>query len=224
MSRKRYIVTLLIVLTSVTAIGQKRLSVPEMYVGVQGGVAASTVMFSPKVGNMSPIEQACVLGANAGFVFRYSGHKCCAVQLELDYLHRGWREHNSTGTYTRDLHYLEIPLLMHIYFGSERWRGFFNLGPQIGYCIKDGGGKGTQISSDGNEYAPINHRFDWGLATGLGFYYRSRNAGLYQFEARFDYSFGAIFGTQLEDHFAMANPMDLSINLAWMWELKKKKK
>lgn len=218
----RHIFTLLLVLTSITMLGQRRLRVPEMYVGVQAGVSASTVVFNPSVGTMSPIEKACVLGGNAGFVFRYSGHKCCAIQLELDYLHRGWREHSTAGVYTHELHYLELPLLMHIYFGSERWRGFFNLGPQIGYCIKDGGGKGVEVSADGHEYAPVDHPFDWGIATGAGFYYRSRNAGLYQFEARFDYSFGGIFGTNLVDHFNMASPMDLSINLAWMWEIKKK--
>ena len=181
------------------------------------------MLFNPAVENMTPITQACVLGGNGGLVFRYSGHKCCAIQVELNYQHRGWREHSDAGTYSRELHYLELPLLMNIYFGSERWRGFFNLGPQIGYCVKDAGGSGTQIGTTTTQYAPIDHPFDWGLAAGLGFYYRSRHAGLYQFEARFNYSFGGIYGTSLTDHFSMASPMDLSLNLAWMWDIKKKK-
>ena len=75
------------------------------------------------------------------------------------------------------------------------------------------------------QYAsPIDQRFDWGLAGGLGFYFRSRNAGLYQLEARFSYSFGGVFGTSLTDYFDMASPMDLSINLAWLWEFKRKKR
>ncbi len=174
---------------------------------------------------MTPITQACVLGANGGLVFRYAKHKCCAVQVELNYQHRGWREHSSDGTYSRELHYIELPLLMNINFGSDRWRGFFNLGPQIGYCLKDNGGKGLQISSETDHYATqIDHLFDWGAAAGLGFYYRSRNAGLYQMEVRYNFSLGGIYGTQLIDHFNMASPMDLSVNLAWMLEIKKKNK
>ncbi|MBQ3673679.1 MAG: PorT family protein [Paludibacteraceae bacterium] len=202
---------------------QPRLRVPEIYFGVHGGVSASSIMFSPAVENMTPITQACVLGGNGGFVFRYAVHKYCALQVELNYQHRGWREHNDAGTYSRELHYVELPLLMNVNFGSERWRGIFNLGPQLGYCVADNGGKGTQIGTTTVQYELIDHKFDWGLAAGLGFYYRSRNAGLYQFEARFNYSFGGIFGTGLIDHFNMASPMDLSLNIAYMWEFKKKK-
>ena len=219
------LIILFIIGFQVSAFAQPRLRAPEIYFGVHGGVTASTVMFTPRVENMTPITQACVLGGNGGFVFRYAGHKYCAIQVELNYQHRGWREHNDAGTYSRELHYVEVPLLMNINFGSERWRGFFNFGPQIGYCVWDNGGKGTQLSSDKTQYtAPIDHPFDWGLAGGLGFYYRSRKAGLYQFEARFNYSFGGVYGTSLIDHFSMASPMDLSINLAYMWEFKKKKK
>ena len=205
---------------------QPRLQTPEIYLGVHGGVSASTVLFTPAVENMTPITQACVLGGNGGLVFRYSKHKCCALQVELNYQHRGWREHSDAGTYSRDLHYIELPLLANIYFGSERCRGFFNLGPQIGYCVKDNGGSGTQIAKTiTHQYTkPIDHPFDWGVAGGIGFYYRSRNAGLYQIEARYNFSFGGIYGTQLVDHFDMASPMDLSINLAWMWEIKSRRK
>ena len=212
-------------MVAVCVAAQPRLRTPEIYFGVHGGVTASTVMFTPTVENMTPITQACVLGGNGGLVFRYAGHKYCAVQVEVNYQHRGWREHSDAGSYSRELHYVEVPLLMNINFGSERWRGFFNLGPQIGYCVADNGGKGTQLSSDKTQYAnPIDHPFDWGLAGGLGFYYRSRKAGLYQFEARFNYSFGGVYGTGVIDHFSMASPMDLSINLAYLWEFKKKHK
>ena len=205
-------------------LAQPRLLIPEMYFGIHGGVSASTVIFRPEIENMTPITQACVLGGNGGLVFRYSGHKCCAVQVELNYQHKGWREHSDVGTYSRELHYLELPFLMHIYFGSEHWRGFVNLGPQIGYCVKDNGGVGTQINTTTTtQYQPIDHPFDWGLAGGVGFYYRSKNAGIYQFETRVNYSFGGIYGTSLIDHFNMASPLDLSINLAWMWEIKKRK-
>lgn len=229
---KRFIHIVCFVALAYTAVAQPRLRVPEIYIGIHGGVTASSVMFNPAVANMTPITQACVLGGNGGLVFRYGGHKCCAIQVELNYQHRGWREHQAadeaTGiaesTYSRELHYIELPLLMNLNFGNERCRGFLNLGPQIGYCVFDNNGIGTPLNESKTHYRPIDKPFDWGLAGGVGVYFRSKNAGLYQLEARFNYSFGGIFGTQLTDHFSMASPMDLSINLAWMWEIKKNKK
>ena len=139
---------------------QPQLRKPEVYFGVHGGVTASTVQFSPTVPNMSPITDAVVLGGNGGLVFRWSGQKCCAVQVELNYLQRGWREANEEGAYTRALHYIELPFLMHIYFGSPTVRGFVNLGPQIGYCVYDNGGTGTKQTSEVHQYSPIEKPFD----------------------------------------------------------------
>ena len=206
------------------ACAQPRLRVREYYLGVHGGVTAGSMIFSPSVDNMKPITNACVLGGNGGLMFRYAGHKYCAVQVELNYIHRGWAEKNDAGRYSRELHYIEMPLLMHLNFGKEQWRGFFNLGPQIGYCVQENGGQGTQISTTTAQYGAIDHRFDWGLATGVGFYCRTRHAGVYQLEARFDFSLGGLFSTSLLDHFNMANPMDLSLNLAWLWEIKPRQK
>ena len=223
---QRKITIIVWLLCVVSAIAQPRLLMPEHFIGVHGGVSASTVNFSPAVNNMTPITQAVVLGGNGGFVYRYAGHKYCALQVELNYLHRGWAEYNDTiGRYNRQLHYIEIPLLMHLNFGSRKCRWFLNAGPQIGYCLKDGGNQGTLVNGVGQaEYDPISKRVDWGIIGGTGLYVITRNAGIYQLEVRFDYSFGGIFGTNVEDHFNGASPMDLSLNIGWMWPVKKKTK
>ena len=225
MKIQRYILALCLLCGVVGAIqAQPRLRRPEYYIGFHGGVSASSVIFTPRVNNMSPITKACVLGGNGGLVFRYAGHKYCALQTELNYVHRGWAEKNdSIGKYSRSLHYIEIPLLMHLNFGSEKARWIFNLGPQIGYCIKDEGNHGELVNGEAAEqYGPLKSRFDWGLLVGTGFYIQSKNAGLYQLEIRFDYSFGGIFSTKATDHFDMASPIDLSINLAWLMPIKGK--
>ena len=204
---------------------QPRLRMPKYWVGVHGGVSASTVAFSPRVEGTSNIVKASVLGGNGGFVFRYAGHKYCALQMELNYVHRGWAEHIDTiGSYSRRLHYIEIPMLMHLNFGSDKCRWFLNAGPQIGYCIKDEGNHGTLVNGQGKtEYEPIKKRFDWGVLVGTGFYVITKKAGIYQFDVRFDYSFGGIYGTNLTDHFSTASPMDLSINLGWLMPVRSKK-
>lgn len=194
-------------LLAISAYAQPRLQRPEYYLGVHGGVTASTVYFSPKEDGMSPITDACVLGGNGGLVFRYAGHKYYAFQMELNYEHRGWKQEGVSHS----LHYIELPILMHLNFGSDLCRWFFNLGPQIGYCVKD-------------ESYTIDHRFDWGATAGTGFYIDAKNAGVYQLEIRYDFSFGGVFGTSVTDKHDMANPMDLSINLGWLMPIRQKRK
>ncbi|MBO4250213.1 MAG: outer membrane beta-barrel protein [Paludibacteraceae bacterium] len=184
---------------------------PEFYIGAHGGVSASIVYFNPSQPNMSPITKACVLGGNGGLVFRYAGHKYCAFQAELNYLHRGWATDGDDVERTeRNLHYIEVPILMHLNVGSEKCRWFFNLGPQIGYCIID-------------ESNSITKPFDWGLLAGTGVLFETRRAGIYHLEIRYDFSFGGVFGTSVTDAYKMANPMDLSLNLGWVMPIRKSK-
>ena len=204
---------------------QPRLRTPEYYLGFHGGVSMSTVNFYPTVKNMSSFKDGWRLGGNGGLVFRYAGHKYCGLQVELNYLHRGWGEHNDTiGTYTRSLHYIEIPMLMHLNFGSDKCRWFMNLGPQIGYCIKDEGNHGTLVNdADAAEYQSLDKPFDWGILVGTGILIPSKKAGTYHLEIRFDYSFGGLYNNNLTDHFRAACPMDLSVNLGWMMPVRQRR-
>ena len=129
--------------------------------------------------------------------------------MEVNYQHRGWRIGSESGEYTsHSLHYVEVPIFMHLNFGSELCRWIFNLGPQIGYCVAD-------------EQKSIDKPFDWGLAAGTGFYIQTRHAGVYELEIRFDYSFGGVYGTSITDKYSMASPIDLSLNLGWYIPIKK---
>lgn len=188
---------------------QPRLQRPEYYLGVHGGVSAGTVLFNPAVPYMTPITNACVLGGNGGIAFRFAGHKYCHFQMELNYEHRGWATGNDTIARTaHNLHYVELPILMQLNFGSDICRWIFNLGPQIGYCVYD-------------ENNSIDHPFDWGLAAGTGFYVQTKKAGIYELEVRFDFSFGGVLGTKVTDTYKMASPIDLSINLGWYFPIRK---
>ena len=207
MNGKRYIVLLIGCLYALGVAAQPRLRTPEFYLGAHGGVSASTVLFVPSESGMSPITSACVLGGNGGLVFRYAGHKYCHFQMELNYEHRGWKQ---SGT-EHSLHYIELPILMHLNFGGKICRWFFNLGPQIGYCVKD-------------ESSTITHRFDWGLAAGTGLYFKTRKVGIYELEIRYDFSLGGVLGTTVTDSHTFANPMDLSARLGWYFPVRKVEK
>lgn len=128
---KRLSLAILSLLLTFSVLSQPRLEEHEYYLGIQGGALASMVRFSPTV-TQSALKA--YVGPTAGLLFRYSGHKCCGLQLELNYMQRGWRE--TTIGYRRELDYIEMPFLTHIYFGNK-FRGFVNLGPQIGVLINE---------------------------------------------------------------------------------------
>lgn len=198
---------------AMTVAAQPKLRAPEMYVGIQAGATASMVYFSPS-STTTPLLQQLSYAPYAGLVFRYAGHKVCGLQAELNYMQRGWSEPEQN--YTRRLHYLEVPMLTHLCFGRKQVRGFFNIGPQIGYCVYDN--TPSAPKEDCPQYKPTDHRFDWGVAAGLGLLAHANRAGTYQLEARFNYSLGSIYPTRFAD-FTMANPMDVSLTLAWLWPL-----
>ena len=228
MTRIRLYIILVLSLSTTAVWAQNRLQHPEIFLGVHGGVKASTMFFNPSVKSLDILHSP--LTGNGGLVFRYAEHRVCALQIECNYMQQGWAElygsDAKSGTlYTRHLHYIEIPFLMHIGLGKKKFRGFFNLGPQIGYCIADE----TKISNPGayeftqKQHAPIANRFDWGAAAGLGCYYRTSKIGVFQLEARFYFSLGGVFDVGQLHYYKMASPMGLSINLGYLWEFKKRK-
>ena len=213
----RYILLISLIVVSYSIVAQPRLRWPEVYLGAHAGALASTMIFQPSVQGAELTNV--LLAPNGGLVFRYAGHRVCAIQVELNYMQRGWKELSDDVNYTRRLDYIEIPLLMHLYFGGEHMRGFFNLGPQIGYCFHDVA-TGFPNPEYTHQYVDIQKPFDWGLAGGLGVYSRHEKVGLFQLEARCNYSFGAVFNNSTIDHFTFANSMNVSLNLAYMWQIK----
>ena len=218
-SRGVKLLTLLLVL-AVRVGAQPRLPHAEMFVGAYGGATVSTVFFTPEVGGMKDLLKV-PLGWNAGAVFRYGAHKVCALQVEAGYAQRGWREYSADDgyDYRRTLHYIQVPLLAHIHFGGEHVQGFVNLGPQIAYCLASRE-SGTRQTASTYQYRPIDHRFDWGAAGGIGFYGMHRKAGVYQLELRVHYSFGSLYNNSRAENFAASNTLTASLNFAYMWQIK----
>lgn len=225
---RRYILFAILILTGTVLMAQPRLDKPEIFLGAHGGVKASTMLFSPSVKQLDILHSP--LTPNGGLVFRYAEHKVCALQVECNYMQNGWAEVYGTEAsnqtiYTRKLHYIQVPFLMHLGFGRKGFRGFFNLGPQIGFCVADQSywSNTNALQQNQLQHQPIDNKFDWGAAAGLGCYYKSQKAGVFQLEVRFHFSLGGAFDVGQLERFKMANPMGISLNLGYLWEFKKNK-
>lgn len=184
---------------------------PEIYLGVSGGATGSMMFFNPKV------QQSYLLGYNGGLAFRYVTEKHFGLQLELNYSQRGWREANNL--YTRQLDYIEMPFLTHIYFGKSS-RFIFNLGPKFSYLLSEKViENNTENSIQEQHIKPVQFKFDYGITAGLGYNLKTKKAGLYQLEVRTYYGLGDVFANTKSDFFNNSNHLNLSVNLAYFFQL-----
>lgn len=196
---------------SASLMAQVRLAKPEIYVGVNAGVTGSMVMFNPLV------AQTYLQGYNGGLVFRYIAEKNVGMQAELNFSQRGWKE--ATGLFAKQLNYIELPFLTHIYMGQKN-RFFINLGPKISYLLSEK----TLINSTTNSTAvqhttAVQNAFDYGLCAGLGFLFTIGGNQL-QLDTRAYYALSDIYSNEKKDFFDTSNNANLSVNLAWLIQVK----
>jgi len=202
-------ISILIVVSS-TLSAQVRLVKPEMYLGASLGVTESMVLFNPA------IVQGYLMGFNGGIVFRYIAEKNVGMQAELNFSQRGWVE--KSGLYTRQLNYIELPFMTHIYVGKKN-RFFFNLGPKISYLISEKTILNTSGTTELQHITPVQHPFDYGGCAGLGLLFNIKGRIL-QLDTRANYSLSNIFDDQKKDYFGNSNNFNASINLAWLFQVK----
>lgn len=207
--KKLYLLILLII--PVIVFSQSRLDQPEIYLGTSHGVSASMIHFSPSV------EQEILLGYNGGIVFRYIDEKNVGVQAELNFFQRGWKEKGSI--YAKQLNYIELPFLTHIYFGNSS-RFFINLGPKISYLLSENVLKNLSANSTETQHiTKVQHPFDYGICGGLGMLFKVKK-NIFQFDTRFNYSLSDIFSNSKKDYFETSNNINLSVNLGWLLQIK----
>lgn len=209
--KSRYLTTTLIImlLSFTAAIAQVRDPnfKRELSLGVKGGVTIPDVALSPSV------AQNTWIGYTSGVSFRYIEEKIFGLIVELNWAQRGWDESfaNNEYAYRRTFNYLEIPFLSHIYFGSERFHAFVNLGPQVGFMLNDvKSGNFDFVNppnfNDNNKIKesydlPVKNRFDYGITGGLGMELRF-DRHIIALEGRYYFGLGDVFGNRKSDVFS----------------------
>jgi len=201
---------LLLLAISGTLVAQSRLDKPEMYIGTSHGVTASMLNFDPSV------DQGFLLGYNGGIVFRYIAEKNVGMQAELNFSQRGWTEKN--GLYARQLNYVELPFMTHIYIGNKN-RFFINFGPKISYLISEKVLKNETTNIDIQHKTLVESPFDYGLCAGIGILFNIKGA-IYQLDTRANYGLSDVFSNDKRDYFNTSNNLNASVNLAWLFQVK----
>lgn len=204
--------------------------VPHIWIGGRAGMSMSRMSFSPS------IPQGWLMGSGGAVTFRYSEEKVFGVIADFGWEQRGWKElygEDKSLNFHRQLTYLHLPVLSHIYFGTPRFKGFVNLGPEFGYLIGSSAGANfdyhnpAAVADLPHRYlrteqwtAEITGKFDYGIAAGLGveFYVQPRHSVV--FEARFYYGLGNIFPSSKADTFSASRSMTLAFTLGYNFRIK----
>lgn len=215
----------------------------QFSIGANAGLALSNVSFDPDV------SQTMHTGLTGGLSWRYTCEKyfstICSITGEVNFASIGWKQDildmqdnpviNANGSaeeYSRTMTYIQIPVFAHLAWGREE-RGFnfyLNAGPQVGFLLGDKTNKnydepnldaetGRANTVTAQESMDVQHKFDYGIAAGLGVEYSRRRLGHFQLEARYYYGLGNIYNSSKRDYFGKSSFGNIVIKMAWLFDL-----
>ncbi len=199
-------------------------------VGAKGGMSLSRVNFQ------SSVPQKLIGGVVLGASVRYIEENHFGLIGEFNLEQRGWKEDFKPlegYSFSRRFTYLQVPLLTHIFFGSDKARFFFNAGPEIGIMIGDkaSGNFDYEHAADIEELAnsyrkleqytlPVHRRFDYGISAGLGMEVNVTPKHAINLEGRFYYGLNDVFNNHKSDPFQGSSSMSIMVTLGYNIRLK----
>ena len=224
----RHFALILALLTTLLATAQAHYQ-GTIAVGGKAGATFSRVNFNPSV------EQTMLPGMTAGVMFRYIEEKNFGLIAELNMTQRGWKEvfKDADYKYNHQFTYLELPIMTHIYFGSQRVKGFFNLGPEINVMLGDGiKSNFAYQDAAGMDYfindprhieqmtMKVKNRLDYGICAGAGMELNLNPKHSVLLEGRFYYGLTDVFPNHKTDTFSSSNSMTIMVTLGYFYRLK----
>jgi len=198
-------------------------------VGGKAGATFSKVNFNPSV------KQTMMPGFTVGAMFRYIEERNFGLVAELNITQRGWKEayDNADYKYSHSFTYLELPIMTHIFFGNQRVKGFFNLGPELDVMLGDGVSSNYDYKNAASmEYfarntrhieqlnMDVENRLDYGICAGAGMEVNLNAKHSLLLEGRFYYGLTDVFPNHKTDIFSGSNSMTVSVTLGYFYRLK----
>ena len=200
-----------------------------LFVGGKAGTTLSRINFSPTV------PQSMLPGITAGVMVRYIEENNFGLIAELNLTGRGWREKydDNSINFSHRFSYLELPVMTHIYFGNQRVKGFFNLGPEINFMLSDGiksnfsyqDAANNELFLNDNRHTEqltmkVKNKLDYGICAGAGMELNLNPKHSLLLEGRFYYGLTDVFPNHKTDVFSSSNSMTISVTLGYFYRLK----
>lgn len=236
---KRSVLILVIAISCLQSKAQSEFK-RELNIGIGAGPTFSSLSLVPMNTNSS-VDTKNTMQFHGGLSVRYITEKHFGLIGEINYAQMGWegkfeepiiRPEGSEGEFSPEhkhtLNYLEIPLLTHIYFGSDKTRFFVNLGPKIAFLLgdkevlnddlKDWIGQDPFVTDAYPSFAHYNkepeNKIDYGITAGLGIELRTK-VGYFTLEGRYYMGFGDIYKNQKGEAFSRSANREMSARLTY---------
>lgn len=222
------IVAMALMLSGLACVAQRHYQ-PHVHVGVHGGMSMSRQSFFPSV------KETYLNGAIFGLSFRYAEERHVGLMAELNVEQRGWKENfqDHPFEFQRRLTYIELPIMTHIFFGTRTFKGFFNLGPEVGYMIGDAtkanfpymnlpsGVAGFPANRRYEQMQmEVSNRFDYGITAGAGIEFIIKRNHSVTLEGRYYYGLGNIYPAAKKDIFSASRGSSIQITLGYLFRIK----
>lgn len=218
LARFQILTLLALIGASYTLVAQKSDYPRSISLGLRGGVNLSRYLFVPSV------SQNQYAGNQAGLIGRWDLEQGASLQAELNYVRTGWDERYDDGTRTsqRQLSYVELPLLTHLYLGKKGLRIFVNIGPFVGYKLSDvhsATGENFTEAQLARQSMPVTNNFAWGLAGGPGLSLSWGKRHRIEAEARVSYNFQDIWSNHRSAPYGQSTEFRIGIGLSYLYKL-----
>ncbi|MEM7551688.1 MAG: porin family protein [Bacteroidota bacterium] len=160
--------------------------------GFKAGVSSSSIFFSNIEINLVDVDinQVQNNGVLIGAVARHFFQKHAGVQLELNYIQKGWTEifGNTPEQFTTDLNFIEFATLSHFNIGKGRIKPVILAGPRIAFLLSENEQSFDPSIEENITYRVQNNNVNnllFGVAFGAGV---SAETGLGDFQLDFQLS------------------------------------
>ncbi|MFC2151977.1 porin family protein [Bacteroidota bacterium] len=175
---KKLSTLIFIVFITLNSYSQSDEFIPVYSFGVKQGLNYSSVSFAPS------LKQGLTFGYTGGLVYKYQNEKLFAIQLELNYIQKGWTEDLDTinNSYSRTLNYIELPLITQIVLGKRpKLKYYVNLGTSFAYLVSESESLEVNDELYRREYyeKEVENKFDYSALGELGL---SFNTGIGEFQ------------------------------------------
>lgn len=205
--------------------------IPHIFAGGHAGVTMSNIAFSPGV------EQSMLMGTTFGASFTYAEERHVGLKFEVNFSQRGWKEnfeeYNDQFNYSRQLSYVSVPIMTHIFFGPRKVKFFFDLGPEFGYMISEKidanfdyknpasvPGFPTRNRRLEQMYLDVKNKFDYGITAGLGIQFLINRKNILQLEGRYYFGLGNIYSATKKDIFGASRNQSIVVTIGYLYRLK----
>ena len=192
----------------------------KSYIGVKGGYNIGSAFIKHSL-NRVTVKEGFKSGFHVGLTTVHYLEKHVGLQAELNYTKKGWIQKFDSGEkFIQDLNYVELPILVNVYFGSRKTRPFINVGTFIEYLVSDSN-NGLPIDTTGSDFyyfqAERDKKFGYGLTAGGGFY-QDIGSGTIVIEGRFTFNNSNVFesGTLDSGIPNVSNQINTTISIGYL--------